>query len=177
MIRLMAILASAAMLLLAGAAAVAQTYNPTRWIEYKPNGGRYRVEMPVAPKAGTVSVPTGAGTSVPMTEATAVVDGVAYVASWVDYPASVTRNAAADAILTQVRNGAAAGNSWRDEKKLLLGRSEGRQFTVVQAGGNVSVARIYWVRGRLYQLVVEGPPGVEQAADTRRFLESFNLVK
>ncbi|MCA0246298.1 MAG: hypothetical protein LCH93_06730 [Proteobacteria bacterium] len=177
MIRLVATLASTAILLLAGAAAVAQTYNPTRWIEYKPNGGRYRVEMPAIPKTGTVSVPTGAGTTVPMMEATTVVDGVAYVASYVDYPASVTRNAAADAILTQVRNGAAAGNSWRDEKKLQLGRSEGRQFTVVQAGGNVSVARIYWVRGRLYQLVVEGPPGIEQAADTRRFLESFNLVK
>lgn len=177
MIRLVAMLFSTAMLLLAGAAAVAQTYNPTRWIEYKPAGGRYRVEMPAIPKATTVPVPTGAGTSVPMTEATAVVDRVVYVASYVDYPASVTKNAAADVILTQVRNGSAAGNTWRDEKKLQLGRSEGREYTVVQAGGNVSVARIYWVRGRLYQLVVEGRPGIEQAADTRRFLESFNLVQ
>ena len=158
-------------------AAAAQTYNPTRWIEYKPDGGRYRVEMPAIPKTGTVPVPTGAGTSVPMTEATAVVDRVVYVASYVDYPASVTKNAAADVILTQVRNGSAAGNTWRDEKKLQLGRSEGREYTVVQAGGNVSITRIYWVRGRLYQLVVEGRPGVEQAADTRRFLESFNLVQ
>jgi len=183
MIRLVAMLASTAMLLLAGgmiastgAVAVAQTYNPTRWIEYKPNGGRYRVEMPAVPKTATVPVPTGGGASVPMMEATVVVDRTAYVASYVDYPASVTKNAAADSILTQVRNGSAAGNSWRDEKKLQLGRSEGRAYTVVQAGGNVAVTRIYWVRGRLYQLVVDGRPGIEQAADTRRFLESFNLA-
>jgi hypothetical protein len=165
------------MALLFAATASAQTYNPTRWIEYKPNGGRYRVEMPAIPKAGTVAVPTGAGTTVPMMEATAVVDRVAYVASYVDYPASVTKNAAADVILTQVRNGSAAGNTWRDEKKLQLGRSEGREYTVVQASGNVAITRIYWVRSRLYQLVVEGKPGVEQAPDTRRFLESFNLVQ
>lgn len=176
MIRLVASFVSTMALLLAGAAAVAQTYNPTRWIEYKPNGGRYRVEMPAIPKTGTVAVPTGAGTTVPMMEATAVVDRVAYVASYVDYPASVTKNAAADVILTQVRNGSAAGNTWRDEKKLQLGRSEGREYTVVQASGNVAITRVYWVRGRLYQLVVEGKPGVEQAPDTRRFLESFNLV-
>mgnify|MGYP007122152348 CR=1 FL=1 len=30
------------------AGAVAQTYNPTRWIEYKPNGGRYRVDRALA---------------------------------------------------------------------------------------------------------------------------------
>ena len=159
-----------------GGAAGAQTYNPTRWIEYKPNGGRYRVEMPAVPKTTTVPVPVGGGASVPMMEATVVVDRVAYVASYVDYPASVTKNAAADSILTQVRNGSAAGNSWRDEKKLQLGRSEGREYTVVLANGNVSVTRIYWVRGRLYQLVVDGRAGIEKAADTRRFLESFNLA-
>jgi len=171
----------AAMLLAAGivasVGASAQTYNPTRWIEYKPDGGRYRVEMPAIPKTATVPVPTGGGATVPMAEATAVVDRVAYVASYVDYPASVTKNAAADVILTQVRNGSAAGNTWRDEKKLQLGRSEGREYTVVQANGNVAVTRVYWVRGRLYQLVVDGKAGVETRPDTRRFLESFNLVQ
>lgn len=167
----------AAAMLLASGAAGAQTYNPTRWIEYKPDGGRYRVEMPAIPKTATVPVPTGGGATVPMAEATAVVDRVAYVASYVDYPASVTKNAAADVILTQVRNGSAAGNTWRDEKKLQLGRSEGREYTVVQANGNVAVTRVYWVRGRLYQLVVDGKAGVETRPDTRRFLESFNLVQ
>ena len=36
------------------------------------------------------------------------------------------------------------------------GRVEGREFTVVQGNGNVAVTRIYWARGRLFQLVVDG---------------------
>lgn len=163
--------------LLASFAVGAQTWSPPRWVEYKPAEGRYRVEMPAAPRATTVPVPIGAGATVPMAEASAVIDRVAYVASYVDYPASVTKNAAPDVILTQVRNGSAAGNTWRDEKKLQLGRSEGREYTVVRADGSVAVMRAYWVRGRLYQLVVDGKQGVETAADTRRFLESFSLVQ
>jgi hypothetical protein len=159
--------------LLASFAVEAQTWSPQRWIEYKPAEGRYRVEMPAAPRAATVPVPIGGGATVPMAEASAVVDRVAYV----DYPASVTKNAAPDVILTQVRNGSAAGNTWRDEKKLQLGRSEGREYVVVRSDGGVVVTRAYWVRGRLYQLVVDGKQGVETAADTKRFLESFSLVQ
>lgn len=154
-----------------GGAASAQT-----WAEYKPDGGRFRVEMPGRPKMATVSVPTGGGTSQPMTEATVVTPSrVAYVASYVDYPTSVTKGAAAERILDLVRNGSAAGNTYRNEKKLQLGRSEGREYVVVQPNGNVAVTRIYWVRGRLYQLVVDGRAGVEGQPDTRRFLESFDL--
>ena len=51
--------------------------------------------------------PPAAASTVPMAEATAVAGRVAYVASYVDYPASVTKGAAADVILNQVRNGSA----------------------------------------------------------------------
>lgn len=169
--------AAAAFALLGSFVAEAQSGSPARWIEYQPAGGRYRVDMPATPKAATVPVPIGPGATVPMTEATAMVDRVAYIASYVDYPTSVTKNAAPDVILTQVRNGSAAGNTWRDEKKLQLGRSEGREYVVMRSDGGVVVTRAYWVRGRLYQLVVDGKQGVEQAADTRRFLESFSLVQ
>jgi hypothetical protein len=111
-----------------------------------------------------------------MEEATAVSGRVSYIASYVDYPASVTKGAAADVILNQVQKGSATGNTVRDDKKLQLGRSEGREYTVVQANGNVAVTRIYWVRGRLYQLVVDGRAGVEKAPETRKFLESFSLI-
>lgn len=158
--------------LLLGDAASAQS-----WIEYKPDGGRYRVEMPGAPKVATVAIPTGGGSTTPMTEASVTTQArVAYVASYVDYANSVTKGAAPDVILDQVRNGSAAGNTYRDEKKLQLGRSTGREYMVVQANGNVAVTRIYWVRGRLYQLVVEGRSGIEKQPDTRRFLESFDLI-
>ena len=88
----------------------------------------------------------------------------------------VTKGAAADVILNQVRNGSAAGNAVRDEKKLQLGRIEGREYAVVQANGNVAVTRIYWARGRLFQLVVDGRAGTEKLPETRKFVESFALV-
>lgn len=157
-------------------AAGAQVSPGQPWSPYKPDGGRYSVDMPTAPTVATVPVPVGGGSFVSMTEASAVAGRVAYIASYVDYPASVTKGAAASAILSQVRNGSAAGNTVRDEKKLEMGRAEGREYTVVQGNGNVAVSRIYWARGRLYQLVVDGLPGVDKQPDTRRFLESFSLV-
>jgi hypothetical protein len=146
------------------------------WMEYRPEGGRFRVDLPALPKIAIVQMPIGNGNTVPMTEATAVVSGVAYIASYVDYPATMTKGAAADVILNTVRNGAAAGGTYRDEKKLQIGRVEGREFTVVQPNGNVAVSRIYWARGRLFQLVVDGQAGIETQSATRQFLDSFALA-
>jgi hypothetical protein len=165
----------AAMLLFSGAAK-AQLQVAQPWNTHKPDGGRFSVEMPGIPKTTTVQVPIPGGNTVPMSEATALAGRVAYIASYVDYPASVTKGAAADTILTQVRNGSAAGNAVRDEKKLQLGRVEGREYAVVQNNGNVAVTRIYWARGRLFQLVVDGRAGIEKLPETRRFLESFALI-
>ncbi len=46
----------------------------------------------------------------------------------------------------------------------------------MQGNGNVAVTRIYWSRGRLFQLVVDGKAGIENQPATRQFLESFALV-
>lgn len=146
------------------------------WMEYKPEGGRFRVDLPALPKIAIVHVSIGNGNTVPMTEATSMVGQVAYVASYVDYPNTVTKGAAADVILTHVRNSAATGNSYRDEKKLQLGRAEGREYTVVLGNGNVAITRTYWSRGRLFQLVVDGKAGIETLPATRQFLESFALI-
>jgi hypothetical protein len=166
----------AAVLLFSGSAS-AQLQMAQPWTAYKPDGGRFSVDMPRIPKETIVPVPTGGGATVPMLEATAVVPGRAsYIVSYVDYPASVTKGAAADVILNQVRNGSASGNTVRDEKKVQLGRAEGREYAVVQANGNVAVTRIYWSRGRLFQLVVDGKAGIEKQPETRKFLESFALI-
>ena len=146
------------------------------WIDYKPEGGRFRVDLPTLPKIAIVQVPIGNNSTVPMTEATSVVRQVAYVASYVDYPNTVTKGAAGEVILNQVRNGAGSGATIRDEKKLQLGRVEGREYTVVQSNGSVAITRTYGSRGRLFQLVVDGKAGIESQPATRHFLESFALV-
>ena len=50
--------------LLFGGAALAQG-----WTAYSPDGGRYRVDMPAAPKVSTAPIPVGPGQTVPMTAA------------------------------------------------------------------------------------------------------------
>ena len=70
-----------------------------------------------------------------------------------------------------------AGNSLRGEKKLTLGRAQGREFTLAQANGTTTAVRLYWARNRLYQLGVTGRAGVENQPETRHFFESFALVR
>jgi hypothetical protein len=157
-------------LLLSGAA-VAQS-----WTAFSPEGGRYRVDMPGAPGVSTAPIPVGAGQMVPMTEAEVRLGNVAYLASHVDYPERIARGASAELMLDRVRDGSSAGNTLRAEKKLTLGRFPGREYVVVQANGTSTALRTYWVRGRLYQLMVTGGAGIEAQPDTRRFFESFSLV-
>ena len=95
----------------------------------------------------------------------------------IDYPDRIALAASSDAMLDKVRDGMAAGNTLRGEKKLMLGRAQGREFTVTQANGAVTAVRLYWARNRLYQLGVTGRAGVENQPETRHFFESFALVR
>lgn len=146
------------------------------WTAYSPEGGRYRIDMPGAPKPGTAPI-SRAGQTVPMTEAVVQLPGAAYLVSYVDYPERVALAASTDAMLDRVRDGMSAGHTLRDEKKITLGRTSGREFVVAEANGTQSAVRIYWVRNRLYQLMVTGRAGIENQPDTRRFFDSFALVR
>ncbi|MBV8391809.1 MAG: hypothetical protein JOY81_01370, partial [Alphaproteobacteria bacterium] len=55
--------------------------------------------------------------------------------------------------------------------------AQGREFTLSKPSGATAAVRIYWQRNRLYQLSVTGGPGIESQPDTRRFFESFALVR
>jgi hypothetical protein len=111
-----------------------------------------------------------------MTEAVVQLPNAAYLASYVDYPERIARAASADLLLDRVRDGMSAGSTLRGEKKLTIGRFPGREYVVVQADGTNTATRLYWVRGRLYQLTVTGGVGIETQPATRRFFNSFNLI-
>ena len=147
------------------------------WTSYSPQGGRYRVDMPAAPKVDTAPISIGGGQTVPMTEAVAPWQGATFLASFVDYPDRIARAVSTDLLLDRVRDGAAAGNVLRAERKLALGRFPGREYVIVQPNGVNTAVRTYWVRGRLYQLTVSGGAGIEGQAATRRFFDSFALAE
>ena len=97
------------------------------WAIYNSDPGRFRVDMPGSPTMTTVPVPVGSGQTVPMTEAEVRLRNAVYQASYIDYPERIARAVAVDLLLDKVRDGAAAGNQLRGERKLTLGRFLGRE--------------------------------------------------
>jgi hypothetical protein len=156
--------------------ALAGSAGAQAWTSFSPEGGRYRVDMPGTPAVDTQPI-KGPGQTITMTDAKVELPGAAYAVSFVDYPDRIALAASSDVMLDKVRDGMAAGNTLRGEKKLTLGRAQGREFTLAQASGVTAAVRIYWQRNRLYQLSVTGRPGIENQPDTRRFFDSFALVR
>jgi hypothetical protein len=166
-----AFLAGSAALLTSGAA------RAQGWSDYRNEEGNFHIEMPGAPKLNTAEIPIGNKETAPMKEAVVRVPGAAYQASYIAYPSRISSAASADVMLDTFRNSMSSGNSYRNETKLMLGRFSGREFTVVQSPTLNIAVRIYWIRGKLYQLMVSGAPGIEAKPDTRKFFDSFGLIK
>lgn len=150
--------------------------NAQGWTEFSPEGGRCRVDMPGTPTVATAPL-NAPGQTLTMTEAKVQAGGATFLVSWIDYPDRIALSASSDTMLDKVRDGMAAGNTLRGERKLTLGRAQGREFTLAQANGTTTAVRLYWTRNRLYQLGVTGRAGVESQPETRHFFESFALVR
>lgn len=162
---------SAGLAFLLAAAAVAQG-----WTTFSPEGGRYRVDVPGQPAVETAPISWG-GEKLTMIEATVRLPAAVYLVSYVDYPDRVAMAGSSDVMLDKVRNGMASGSTLHGERKITLGRAAGREFTITQANGTTNAVRLFWARNRLYQLVVTGRAGIETQPDTRRFLDSFTIVR
>jgi hypothetical protein len=160
----------AALGLLTAAPALAQP-----WTGFRSEAGNFHVEMPGIPTLNTASVPIGNNETAPATEAVLRTRAATYQAVYIVYPPRISGAASADLMLDTFRNNMAAGTTWRGEAKLTLGRVPGREFTLVTSDTFHSAVRLYWIRGRLYQLLVTGAPGVETRPDTRKFFDSFGL--
>lgn len=157
--------------LLAPLAADAQT-----WSEYRPAGGSYRIEMPGIPAVSTEPIKLKDGRTVSMVQALVELPNTAYLATYTDYPADVGRATAPATLLTRARDGSAAGGKLRSDKAISVGGHTAREYVIVDKDGNVLVTRSVWANNRLFQMIVVGDEGIEQRPETRRFLDSFNVV-
>lgn len=147
------------------------------WSEYRNEEGNFHVEMPASPKLGSADIPIGNKETAPMKEAVASARGATYQVSYIAYPPRIAGAASADVMLDTFRNSMSSGSTYRNETRIMLGRFPGREFTVVQSATLSIAVRIYWIRGKLYQLMVSGAPGIEAKPDTRKFFDSFGLIK
>jgi len=147
------------------------------WSDYRDDEGNFHVEMPGMPKFNTADIPIGNKETAPMKEAVVRAPGAAYQISYIAYPPRIAGAASADVMLDTFRNNMSSGTSYRNETRIALGRFPGREFTVVQSPTLNVAVRLYWVRGKLYQLMVSGAPGIDAKPDTRKFFDSFGLIK
>jgi hypothetical protein len=163
--------AAIAVTLLAPFVAEAQT-----WSEYRPAGGRFRIEMPGNPTVSTEPINLKDGRTVSMVQALIELPDTAYLATYTNYPADIARGTSPATLLTRARDGSAAGGKLRSDKALSVGGHTAREYVIVDKDGNVLVTRSVWANDRLFQMIVVGDEGIEQRPGTRRFLDSFNVV-
>jgi hypothetical protein len=163
---------------LAGSAAllISSVARGQGWTDYRNEEGNFHIEMPGMPKLNSADIPIGNKETAPMKEAVVRAPGAAYQMSYIVYPSRISSAASADVLLDTFRNNMSSGTSYRNETKIKLGRFSGREFTVVESPTRNTAVRLYWIRGKLYQLMVTGAPGIEAKPDTRRFFDSFGLI-
>jgi hypothetical protein len=146
------------------------------WTEYRTENGRFRAQLPGTPTVQRSSITIGGKETAPTVEAVVSTTGVIYQLATIAYPQRVSQSASADLMLDYFRNSMSAGNTYKKEKALTLGRVPGREFLLVESNGRNIAVRLFWSRGTLYTLTVTGGAGVETRPETRKFLESFEAV-
>ena len=146
-----------------------------QWVEHKPDGVGYRIEMPQAPQITSRDVVTAVG---PIKTTMALVDrgAIGFVVSHNDYPAAALAGKSPDELLDGIKTGQVGAHKLRSEEKIALGGRPARHVVIDTAQGQVIVSRFVMVENRLLQAVYVGPKGTEDGDDAKRFINSFQLV-
>jgi hypothetical protein len=153
---------------------------PDEWKTFTWEMGKCSVLLPGVPKLQrqTTKLPDGSSLDIYMQ----LVDkgNRAYILSYLDAPALAA--ASEEAIQKALDNGrdqAAANLRGKvvGDLKCKLGQFPGRELLIEVPQFGLYNARMYLVRGRLYQIVVLGPHEVAVSLESTRYLESFKLTK
>ena len=151
------------------------------WRDFRVPGGDFAVSLPAAPKPGrdTTAKDGSVNKSYYVEEGRCV-----YM---VGYSSSPATGASLDGWLDTTRNALPArlGGKLRGERRFALGDSHAVEFVldVPRTGttdgytikGRIYVRHAGGGKDMLYQTLVTGKPGIDKAADTTRFLDSFRF--
>jgi hypothetical protein len=151
------------------------------WQDFRVPGGDFAVALPEAPKPGrdTTAKDGSVNKSYYVEESRCV-----YM---VGYSSSPANGASLDGWLDATRDALAArlGGKLRGQRRFALGDSRAVEFVLDVP--RTSTTDGYTIKGRiyvrhsgggkdlLYQTLVTGKPGIDKAADTTRFLDSFRF--
>jgi hypothetical protein len=147
------------------------------WIEFRPQGVGFAIEMPGQWTLSTETIPTALG-PLKANMAGVTLDQRAFMTMWIAYPEEAIRNRPVETMLDGARDGAVANikGTLRNETRITVNNLPGREI-IIDAPNNLAVVQRYFVlRNMLIQGVLAGLRGVETQADTRRFLDSMKVV-
>jgi hypothetical protein len=147
------------------------------WVEYRPAGAGFRVEMPGQAQVTKEEIKTDVG---PVPTTTAVVElgrSVAFVVMHSSYTEKQLTGRTQEIILDGARDGSARGKVLRSEQKLTIGGHPARRLIIDDKDGFVFVSQLVLVGSQLNQAIfVSQTKGAENSADAKRFIESLGGV-
>lgn len=173
---------TAALVLVSSVALAQAAAAPPTWAPV--DGPTFTAEMP-----GTASVKEGteqtAAGPVKTTTWGVQTNGAFFAISIADYPPGMMANAVPSKVLEGARDGAMANVGGTVEKDIGVfldsgipkKKYPGREFDGSTKSGLKLAARLYLVDDRLYQLICVTPKAGFNAADFKRFADSFKLKK
>jgi hypothetical protein len=154
-----------------------------QWIEHRPAGGGYRVEMPGRPQVSTRVIQHEAG-PLTLTEADVEFGDSFFTVSYVDMPVDKMKTFSADKLLDGARDGTVAGMTidgnkaaLRHEDRLTVSGYPARHLVIeIPSLRLVSVMRLVLVRNRKISFGFSGPGGSETRPGVARFINSFAVL-
>jgi len=147
------------------------------WVEYRPAGAGFRIEVPGEPQVSNEEIKTDVGL-VPTTTAVVEIDTtMAFVVMHSSYTEKQLAGRSPERILNGARDGSVRGRTLRSEQQLTVGGHPARRLIIDDKDGFVFVSQVVLVGTQLNQAIfVSQTKGAEDSADAKRFIDSFAIV-
>jgi len=147
------------------------------WTTLTDPDGAFRVDMPSTPKISHDSITNTDNTKVDMLEYT--IDRgdnamIVIVSDLTRYP-----NADPERVIDGAVGGASKSGTKTSDNVAILDGQSGRDIVIVDSSGNHINDRIFFVGGKLYQVmsVMPGKASAEVQSDIRRYNQSFHFTQ
>jgi hypothetical protein len=168
--RILYVIAFAACLLAGAASAEAE-----EWLEYRPAGVGFRVELPGKPEIEDNTAKAGANTTRMIIASVSPSDEYAYLAMYSVFKPE-TLNSDPEKSLDGGMRGLAGQGKVRSEKRLTIGTVPARYAIVDMADNQVGVDLMTMTGNILIQVICVVPKGQETSPTVDRVMKSFALV-
>jgi hypothetical protein len=147
------------------------------WVEFRPAGAGFRIEVPSEPQIKKEAIKTDAG-PVPTTIAVAELGTtMAFVVMYSQYTEKQLAGRSSDQVLDGARDGSVKTRSLRNEQRLTMSGHPARRLIIDADNGMVFMSQIVLVGPQLIQAIFAGSAkGAENGAEAKRFVESFAIV-